>query len=144
MSESLEHYAPKWAVKQICKKKCNTCSHQFVRSDIIQIGIRKIKKENEFMGALAIEAICPVCEKISVITFSQYQDFRELLCILLEEMQKIDKIKKSQQFTKEHTELIPKSKISEKEIKEFKKKLNQIDNYQDFLKELGIEENDES
>ena len=142
MHKSLENCAPRWAVSRISKRKCG-CGHQYSRSDIVQIGIRKVSvynvetKKDYPRESLAIEVLCPECSKGAVTTFShQSNSFRDLLCTLLEEMQKIDHLEQAQML---EGGCMLQSKISDKEVSEFKDKMAKISNYADFLKELGIE-----
>lgn len=133
MHKTLENCAPKWAVGRICKRIC-ACGHKFCKSDIVQLGIRKVQKDSKSAEVLAIEVKCPVCNKNSITTFSQIDNFRQLLCLLLEEIQKSDHIERAR------VQENPKSKrcgISDKEFSSFKNKLKKMTNYDEFLKELG-------
>ena len=142
MSKSLDYYTPRWAINRIVNKMCS-CGRRFTRSDIVQIGIRKIHREGQEFQALAIEVACPYCKRGAVTTFSRHKKtFRQLLCMLLEEMQKIDKLEKSKEL--EHGELKNISKISDEEIEDFKKQLREMNCYSDFLKKLGIETTNDS
>jgi len=132
---SLDHYAPKWAVGRIINKACR-CGNRFQRRDIMQIGIRKVDRGNTSVEALAIEVLCPVCEKISVSTFSKNTDLRQLLCMLLEEIQKTERLEKL--IKKERANTAP--KITDREVADFKRKLKKIKKHSDFLKELGMDE----
>ena len=51
MNRSLESCIPKWAVKRICRKQCN-CGYNYKQKDIVQIGIRKIKRDDKEQEAL--------------------------------------------------------------------------------------------
>jgi hypothetical protein len=112
------------------------CGHKFCRHDIVQLGIRKVKREEKTVEALAIELLCPVCQKGSVTTFSHINDFRQLLCILLEEMQKNDRTEYAINSDKQNN---AQPGISEKEFTDFKNKLKEMKTYKEFLTELGIE-----
>lgn len=138
MNKTLEFYAPKWAVGRISKRIC-TCGHKFCRADIIQLGIRKVKREEKETEALAIELLCPSCNKGSVTTFSHINDFRQLLCVLLEEMQKSDRVDYALRQEKPQSN----KGITDKEFIEFKNKLKKMKTYNDFLDELGIEMDEE-
>ena len=142
MDKSLDYYTPRWAVARIINKLCS-CGRAYTRSDIVQIGIRKVSRNGRNFEALAIEVTCPNCEKGAVTTFSQHKDsFRQLLCMLLEEMQKIDRLEKAKEI--EHGEYQSSSKISDEEIKIFKDELKKMGSYNDFLKKLGIDTPNES
>jgi len=91
--------------------------------------------------ALAVEILCPLCKKSVITTFSQEKkDFRQLLCMLLEEMQNIDRIEKAQELEYQNLDDLP--EISDEEMTEFKLEMESIKNYDDFLKKLGIFPND--
>jgi uncharacterized protein (DUF3084 family) len=139
MKKPLECYVPRWTIERLSKRSCN-CGYKFGKSDIVQIGIRKAKdkKEDVESNVLAVEVYCPICNKGTLITFSnQYKDLRQLLCALMKEIQKNDKLEKSIEISrKEHNSS---SGISEKEILDFKKRIKNIEYYDDILKELGIE-----
>src|SRR3990167_3468071 len=101
MRKSIEHYAPRWAVHRIIKRACTTCGTRFSRSDISQIGIKKIKdttEKNGFKEVLAIETMCSNCGKYFTTTFGYHKDLRQLLCTLLEEIQKTDHIEHSREI----------------------------------------------
>jgi len=141
MNRSLENCIPKWAVKRVCRKQCN-CGYNYKQKDIIQIGIRKIRRDDRQKEALAIETTCPICKKGTVTTFAQHdKDFRQLLCSLLDEMQKIDRMEKSQELEKEFFGKLS-SRISDNEVEDFKKDLSKTKSYDDFLKLLGIKIDD--
>lgn len=139
MRKPLECFVPKWTIERLSKRNCS-CGYKFGKSDIVQIGIRKASKEKEDIESnlLAIEVYCPICNKGTLITFSnQYKDLRQLLYALMREIQKNDKLEKSIEISqKEHHSS---SGISEKEILDFKKRIKNIEFYDDMLRELGIE-----
>ena len=138
MQKSLEDCVPRWAIGRIIKKVCN-CGRKYERDDIVQIGIRKVKTDKDkHLEALAIEVFCPNCNKGSITTFSQNkQNFRQLLCSLLEEMQKLDRLEMAVKNEQVGSDVL--TKISDKEVQDFKKELNTIEVYNDFLKKLGID-----
>ena len=137
MHKSLDYYTPRWAISRVVNKTCN-CGRKFTRSDIVQIGIRNINRNGQQSQALAVEVMCPECKRGAVTTFSRHKKtFRQLLCMLLEEMQNIDRVEKSREL--EYQGLPNFSKISDKEIKDFKKQLKEMDSYNEFLKKLGID-----
>ena len=135
MLRSLEHCVPRWALARITKRSCE-CGHKYARADIIQMGIRKAKKDNLTAECLAIEVMCPDCKKGTVTTFSQKKSFRQLLCLLLEELQKLDHIELARRY---ETNNSSRSKISEKEVADFKKILNKMKSHSEFLHELQID-----
>lgn len=143
MRKPLDYFVPKWAVDRLSKRTCN-CGYRFGRSDILQIGIRKAKEAKEEIdtNVLAVEVHCPVCNKGTLVTFAnQYQNLRQLLCALLKEMQKLDKLERSIEIS--NKEKNNTSGISEKEVLDFKKRIKNMEYYSDILKELGIEETDD-
>jgi hypothetical protein len=143
MKKPLECYVPKWTLERLSKRNCS-CGYKFGRGDIVQIGIRKASKEKEDVeyNVLAVEVYCPICNKGTLVTFSnQYQDLRQLLCALMKEIQKNDKLEKSIEISKKEHNSSP--GISEKEILDFKKRIKNIQFYDDMLKELGIESAEE-
>lgn len=143
MSKSLDQYIPKWIVDRIVSRSCS-CGNKYKRSDITQIGIRKVNKNNRKTEALAVELLCSVCGKTAISTFAhEKKDFRQLLCSLLEEIQKQDRIEKSIEIQKSNPIINP-SKISDQEINEFKKEIEQMADYNEFLKKLGLETDDDS
>ena len=134
MCNSLGYYVPRWAAKRILKRKCN-CGHQFSKENIVQVGIRKTNQHDRISNVLSIETMCPKCEKRSLTTFAQEMDLRQLICSMLEEMQKLNRIN----FAKENErEFMNKSKISDKEVKDFKDKLKKFKSYDELLNEFGI------
>lgn len=140
MELKLEHYLPRWVLTKIETRSCTSCKYKFKKVDIVQVGVRKIKVDDKNShAALAVETWCPHCQKGSVTTFAQekYRSFRNLLCSLLKEIQKIDKINDAR--SKAEIENKSRSKITDEEVLKFKKTLDNCETHMEFLKELGIE-----
>lgn len=130
MRKSIDYYLPKWICDKISQRVCS-CGSTFGKKDLTQLGIRK----NKSREVLAVELCCSVCGRGIIITYPTDYDFRKLLCVLLKEIQKKDELKKSMLQEKYNFG----SKISDNEVNEFKIKLKKMDNYNELLKELGIE-----
>lgn len=133
MHKSIDYYLPKWICDRVSQRICS-CGNHFSKKDVVQLGVRKGKTKNS-PESVAAELYCSKCERGIVITFPYDCDFRQMVCSLLKEIQKKDDLEKS--VEQERTNFG--SKISDEEVKDFKKKLNSINNYDDLLKELGID-----
>ena len=132
MSRLLQDCVPNWVVKRICHRRCE-CGYEFKKTDIVQIGVRKDKRASH--EVLAIETSCPVCQRGTITSFAQKSSFRELLCTLLEEMQRMDHIEKARKNEKPSS----KSKISKEEVLDFKRKIEKMKSYDELLKELNLD-----
>jgi len=139
MHQSLQKSTPKWIVKLVNKQNC-CCGHKFARNDIVQIGIKKVEKSKKNKEVLAVEIKCPNCEKTFTITFNRNLSFRQLLCELLLEMQKIDRTEMATQLFNGVSKSLP--QITDEEMLDFKKNLNQIKTHTDFLKKLDDKDAD--
>lgn len=141
MQKPLEYFVPKWAMAKVCGRTCS-CGHEFVKEDIIGIGVRKLHRKNKWIReALAIESWCPTCNKGGVTTFAiddlQY-GFRELLCALLQEVQKNDEL---EQIKKVGSTGVNNKKISRKEMRKFMDYLRDVKTHEDFIDDMNGEEN---
>ena len=138
MLRSLENCVPRWALVRICKRTCE-CGHKYEKADVVQIGIRKVKRGDGCSECLSVEVLCPVCNKGSVTTFAHKKSFRQLLCLLLQELQKRDHMEASRKIEKNTKG----SKITDKEFADFKIQLGKMKSHSELLSELGIELNED-
>jgi len=144
MPKPLEDCVPRWAVARVCKKKCS-CGHKYGKRDIVGIGVRKIHRDGKWARqAMAVESWCPECQKGAVTTFAMDRDelgLRELLCAMLEEVQKGDELDIARRI--EQSDSPDAGPIGDQEFDNFMKYLDEMSDYRDFMRDLGISEESE-
>jgi hypothetical protein len=128
-------YLPKWMTNIINSKLCSQCHHLANKSEIIAVGVRKVK---DGMYSFYVEHCCSNCEKRVITCFSkEKQGSPEDLCyLLIENLQQYRKSEKSKQIDKGKN----KSPIGDDEVDDFLKFLYNNDDYQEFMNFIGAQD----
>jgi len=130
-------YMPSWVHKIINKDICTKCHNKFNKKNIIACGLREASTENQFFY---VEVKCTNCSTRTVIPFhkqSKINDLKSLSFMFLDRVKKYNQMINSQ---------VPKpnrnSSITNKEVDDFIKMLNKSKSHIDFMKNIGIKDNE--
>jgi|688.fasta_scaffold164876_5 hypothetical protein len=135
---------PEWAQKFIENKECPYCGHFLKNCKILHMGI-KLRSEEKFNDGccLCFDARCKKCENIASTTivtdvnFSALQIANEIYKAL-EDFSVVKSTKKKNNKNVPIDTYYKKYKIPDSESSELKKFLQQNDDYESFLKFIGV------
>lgn len=125
---------PKWMKDGFRKSSCPHCKKTCKKRGVYGVGIREeVGKNDEVVKSFCYEYRCPFCDKRTVFTGfpSSYEDFVNDLI----EIAQIPIIEE------EAVEAPPETKaggMSDKEVEEGKKIIEETDYFEDLLSKLGI------
>jgi len=126
-------FLPVWAIQFLNEQNCPHCKSKTSEEGVVGIGVRQkdfSKKEPEIGDfLLTFEYLCSGCSGNSVWIASPPTD----------NMSMTDILREISLINKELNNKVSDSKISNKEVEELKSFLRKNNNYDDFLRYLGIE-----
>jgi hypothetical protein len=139
MSEDIPLYmiVPKWIVKCLKRRNCSECGTQIHRENLISIGIRKQKDRTT---EAIVEHICPECQVkgiTSIIDERNYPTIEHLCYILIEEIQKIKRCRKTNEFRKKQNK--NKSAFTKEEADRMIKFVKRSKNHDEFMRHIGAQ-----
>jgi hypothetical protein len=124
---------PAWLEEFIALEKCPHCSKNMSTSGVFGIGVREEKIEGNRELSFCFEYYCRNCKKKTLFSGfpTNAEQFTEDVAYVFKDgWEVVNKNKKN------------KSSISDKDVKNFIKNLDKIKKYEDFLKKLGIQSNE--
>jgi len=132
MPKPFHRWLPEWALNGLKKRSCSQCKTKYTPKDIIAIGIRQIKKNNEC--AMYIEHICSKCEyqAVTVLGKEKEDSLEGMCCVILESIKRKKLAEKSRLFRKQKEDT-----MTDKEVNSFIKFIKDAKTHEDFCKEIG-------
>lgn len=122
---------PSWMIRYISGERCSECGTPVSKKNIIAIGIR----QHQNQATPYIEHECSKCKFRAITSFGGHKKgtLQELCYMLLEELQNKNKIR----VAIETEGIRKKTKMTDKEVSDFLKRLDKATTYDELLKEIG-------
>lgn len=130
MSTPFFECIPHWMSDSVKNKPCSKCGYVLDKQNIMGAGVKQIGGEH----SVFVEFRCPKCNYEARFSFENIVTTPtvERLCyMLLEEIQKKKRVHKAMSLPKNQRNNNP---ITDKEVKDFVREMNNSENYEDFLK----------
>jgi len=129
----LHHSIPNWMIKAVVATNCRECDQSIIKDDIVGMGVKEVGKEGKVN--IFVEYQCHGCKHAARMNFSsQTASVEEICYLIIDEVQKKWRTQKAQSVDNGN---LPKSKMTAAETKKFIKKMNSLENFDDFLKLIG-------
>lgn len=130
--QELHKSVPHFILKYLSDRRCSKCNTQIVKQDVIAIGIRTYQKKT----CLYIEHQCKSCHYREITNYSgnKNSSVPELCYVLLEHHQKQ---KDTENIVK--TRKKEKKSITDKEVNDLLRFMNDNSSYDDFMKYIGAD-----
>ena len=134
--KSFHYWLPEWVQNSLNHKICGKCSKKYSNKDIVAIGIRESESEENNYCSFYVEHKCSSCDYRSLITLNKQKEVSlENMCFTILEGIRKRKLTEKSRAIKKNTNQNP---ISDKEMKNFIKFVNNTKTHEEFLKGIGV------
>ncbi len=130
---------PEWAYKFIKDKECPYCGEFLADCILLQVGL-KLRDESDITQGccLCFEARCASCKRMASTTILTDHNFDAAQIVTEIYNAIVQKSNRNNNKNKKNNSKISQCKIQEKELNDLIKFMKQNDDYDSFLKYIGI------